>query len=88
MKWYIRHKVNTPGGLTVTGPFQMLPDDAAAEASFETQRWPEGRFSPDCRSTRTAVISSGKPMPYRCKDFYATLQRPQGPHPTRNSAAR
>ena len=47
----------------------MFPDDAAAEAWFEEQRWPNGeRYCPDCGSKRYAVNASRKPMPYRCQD--------------------
>ena len=55
-------------GLTVIELLQMFPDKQAAEAWFEKQRWPEGRFCPDCGSTRTMAVLSRKPMPYRCKD--------------------
>ena len=56
-------------GITVVELFRMFPDDAAAEAWFEAQRWPNGeRFCPDCGSTSYAAISSRRPMPYRCRD--------------------
>ena len=55
-------------GLTVIELFKIFPDDAAAESWFEAQRWPEGRFCPDCGSTRTVPVPSRQPMPYRCKD--------------------
>ena len=55
-------------GLTVIELFKMFPDNGAAEAWFEEQRWPDGRFCPDCGSERVAVVRSRKPMPYRCKD--------------------
>ena len=55
-------------GLTVIELLRMFPDDAAAEAWFEKQRWPEGRFCPDCGSTNTVRVKSRKPMPYRCRD--------------------
>ena len=54
--------------LTVIELFRMFPDDAAAERWFEDQRWPEGRFCPDCGSTSTAAVKSRKPMPYRCRE--------------------
>ena len=54
--------------LTVIQLLDMFPDDAAAEKWFEAQRWPEGRFCPDCGSTNTVPIKSRKPMPYRCRD--------------------
>ncbi len=55
-------------GLTVIELLRMFPDDTAAEAWFEKQRWPEGRFCPDCGSTNTVRVKSRKPMPYRCRD--------------------
>ena len=55
-------------GLTVIELFRMFPDDAAAERWLEDQRWPEGRFCPDCGSTNTVAVASRKPMPYRCRD--------------------
>ena len=55
-------------GLTVIELFKLFPDDATAEAWFEEQRWPDGRFCPDCGSTNTVVVKSRKPMPYRCRD--------------------
>ena len=63
---------NAPGrserdGLTLPQLFAQFPDDAAAERWFEVQRWPAGRFCPDCGSTDTHPVKSGKPMPYRCR---------------------
>ena len=55
-------------GLTVIELFKLFPNDAAAEAWFEAQRWPDGRFCPDCGSTNTVEVKSRKPMPYRCRD--------------------
>ena len=55
-------------GLTVIELFKMFPDDATAEKWFEEQRWPDGRFCPDCGSTNTVTVKSRKPMPYRCRD--------------------
>ena len=55
-------------GLTVIELFKLFPDDATAEVWFEAQRWPEGRFCPDCGSTNTLEVKSRKPMPYRCRD--------------------
>ena len=55
-------------GLTVIKLFKMFPDDAAAEEWFEMQRWPDGRFCPDCGSINTVAVPSRKPMPYRCRD--------------------
>ena len=55
-------------GLTVIELFKLFPDDATAEQWFEEQRWPDGRFCPDCGSTNTVAVKSRKPMPYRCRD--------------------
>ena len=54
-------------GLTVIQLLDMFSDDAAAELWFEEQRWPEGRFCPDCGSTDTVPVARRKPMPYRCR---------------------
>ena len=58
-------------GLTVVQLFQMFPNDASAERWFEEQRWPEGRFCPNCGSTDTSVVASRKPMPYHCRDYFS-----------------
>ena len=55
-------------GMTVMELLDKFPDDATAEAWFEAQRWPEGRFCPDCGSTNTVPVASRRPMPYRCRD--------------------
>ena len=55
-------------GMTVMQLLRKFPDDATAEAWFEAQRWPEGRFCPDCGSTNTVAVANRKPMPYRCRD--------------------
>ena len=46
----------------------LFPDDPAAEAWFELQRWPEGICCPDCGSVRYTAVKMRKPMPYRCRD--------------------
>ena len=55
-------------GLTVIELLRMFSDDAAAEEWFEKERWPDGRFCPDCGSTNTVPVATRKPMPYRCRD--------------------
>ena len=55
-------------GLTVIELLTMFPDDTTAERWFEEQRWPDGRFCPDCGSTNTVAVKNRKPMPYRCRD--------------------
>ena len=59
-------------GLSVVELVRMFPDDAAAEAWFEEQRWPGGaRFCPDCGSARYTVVTKPKSMPYRCRSCRA-----------------
>ena len=58
-------------GITVVELARMFPDDSAAEAWFEAQRWPEGRHCPECGSTDTVAVKSRRPMPYRCRDCRA-----------------
>ena len=55
-------------GLTVIQLLEMFPDNATAERWLEAQRWPDGRYCPDCGSDNTAPVPSRKPMPYRCRD--------------------
>ena len=58
-------------GISLVQLFKMFPDDAAAEAWFENQRWPDGnRSCPECGSSRHSVTASRKPMPYRCLDCH------------------
>ncbi len=54
-------------GLTVIELFKMFPNDDAAEACFEKQRWPDGVTCPDCGSDK-CVHTTHKSMRYRCKD--------------------
>ena len=58
-------------GITLPELFRMFPDDAAAEAWFEDQRWPNGRFCAECGSVNYATVASRKPMPFRCRDCRA-----------------
>ena len=52
----------------------MFPDEASAVAWFESLRWQNGeRFCFRCGSTRVALVKSGKPQPYRCKDCRKNL---------------
>lgn len=56
-------------GLTMSELFAKFPDDRAAEAWFEEQRWPDdNRHCPDCGSTSHTVVANRRPMPYRCSD--------------------
>ena len=60
-------------GLTIQQFTKMFPDDEAAELFFEKQRWPEGRFCPDCGSKNT-VLAKQRSMPYfcnACRSFFS-----------------
>ena len=54
-------------GITIVEFITMFPDDESAELFFEKQRWPDGRFCPDCGSEDTVVVKDRRPMPYRCR---------------------
>ena len=47
---------------------ELMPDDAAAEAWFVKQRWPDGVRCLDCESERVSVRRTRKPQPFRCRD--------------------
>ena len=55
-------------GMSLVELFELFPDNAAAEAWFELQRWPNGICCPRCGSVRYSEVKNRKPMPYRCKD--------------------
>ena len=55
-------------GMSLVEMFELFPDNAAAEAWFELQRWPSGICCPRCGSVRYSETKNRKPMPYRCKD--------------------
>ena len=46
----------------------LFPDEAAARAWFEAQRWPDGAQCSHCGSANVSAVASGKPMPWRCRD--------------------
>ena len=69
----IMKKKSHPGryerkGMSLVELFELFPDNAAAEAWFELQRWPSGICCPRCGSVRYSETKNRKPMPYRCKD--------------------
>lgn len=45
-----------------------FPTEASADDYFESLRWPDGPVCPHCGSKSVQVVTSGKPMPYRCRD--------------------
>ena len=56
-------------GLGIIELINMFPDEKSARKWLEDIRWPNGkRHCPHCGSLETAVVKSGKPMPYHCGD--------------------
>ena len=45
-----------------------LSDEQAVTALFEGFRWGAFPICPHCQSLEVSVVSSGKPMPYHCRD--------------------
>lgn len=48
--------------------FQRFPNEEAARAYFERNRWNGDVSCPHCGSVSVAAVKSLKPMPYRCRD--------------------
>jgi len=46
---------------------ELMPDEAAAVAWFEAQRWPQGVRCAHCGSDNVLVVKNAKPQPYRCR---------------------
>ncbi|MDE0262045.1 MAG: IS1595 family transposase [Bryobacterales bacterium] len=55
-------------GISLKQMLQMFPDDAAAEAWFTEDRWPEGVCCPECGSVNVQSGCKHKTMPYRCRE--------------------
>ena len=63
---------NAPGkhyrkGITLTALFDKFPTDAAAQAWFAEQRWPDGPICPHCGHADAQTGAAHKTMPYRCR---------------------
>ena len=48
--------------------FQRIPNEEAARAYFERNRWAGEVACPHCGSVSVAEVKNQKPMPYRCRD--------------------
>lgn len=64
---------NAPGkhhrnGISLIDIFRRFPDDAAAEAWFVEQRWPEGVCCPHCGTLNVQIGTTHPTMPYRCRE--------------------
>ncbi len=56
-------------GLSIIDLLDLFPNDAAAEAWFIEQRWPNGNICcPGCGSLNVQTNSKHKTMPYRCRE--------------------
>ena len=55
-------------GISLKKFFRLFPDDAAAEAWFIRQRWPNGIRCPRCGSANVQIGTTHKTMPYRCRE--------------------
>ncbi len=54
-------------GISLMALGDMFPTEESARQWFETRIWPDGRYCPQCGSTRTHEASHND-MPYRCSD--------------------
>ena len=54
-------------GLTMVQLCDMFPTEESAREWFEARVWPDGRYCPQCGSTRTHEAGHNH-MPYRCSD--------------------
>ena len=57
-------------GITLVQLMDLFPNEDRARQWFESRLWPEGRFCPNCGSTRTHEASHNN-MPFRCTDCRA-----------------
>ena len=55
-------------GISLMELNELFPDEAAATKWWEETQWGRHRCCGHCGSTNTAVVKSGKPMPYHCRD--------------------
>ena len=54
-------------GLSLLDLFRQFPDDAAAEAWFVRERWPDAITCPHCGADRVQTGGAHPTMPYRCR---------------------
>ena len=54
-------------GITLVELCDMFPTEESAREWFEARVWPDGRYCPQCGSTRTHEAGHNH-MPYRCSD--------------------
>ena len=54
-------------GMTLQELFKKFLDDAAAEAWFAEQCWPDGPTCPHCESDNVQTGTTHPTMPYRCR---------------------
>ena len=54
-------------GITLVELCDMFPTEESAREWIEARVWPDGRYCPQCGSTRTHEAGHNH-MPYRCSD--------------------
>jgi transposase-like protein len=57
-----------PENISLYEFFKQFPDEVSATRFFEKRRWKDEVSCPHCGSKSVAKITSGKPMPYRCRN--------------------
>lgn len=58
----------TTGSMSIWQFTERFPDEDAAKAYMEAQRWEGTPRCPGCDSVRVSRPKDEKPLPYRCKD--------------------
>ena len=61
-------KQDKPETVSLYEFFQRIPNEEAAVAYFEKNRWGGEPYCGHCGSTNVATVKNQKPMPYRCRD--------------------
>ena len=72
-------------GISVQQLADMFPDEDAAERCFMSTRWEHGRYCPRCGGLDNYRTKSGRPMPYRCRDWESYFSVRTG-SPSRSAA--
>jgi len=57
-----------PDSISLYELLERFPDEESAKTYVEGRRWASGLCCPKCGSVSVSVVTSGKPMPYRCRD--------------------
>ena len=56
-------------GITLTGLYELFPDEITARRWFESILWLDGlAVCHRCNGTNTYEVNNGKPLPHKCRD--------------------